>query len=168
MRKSLVGARLYSCAPSLRRLQELIKNHVVVTLFLTMLVGAGGNAGNQSTVNVIRGLATGSITGATAAKVIFTEAKIGIVLGTVLACVAGLRVVLTGGDVVSAAAIGASVLCIVATSTAAGAVLPVMLARNGIDAAHAGPVIQVLMDILGVTITCLICSGLFSLLGAPE
>jgi hypothetical protein len=30
----------------------------VITLFLTMLVGAGGNAGNQSAIQVIRGLAT--------------------------------------------------------------------------------------------------------------
>lgn len=29
---------------------------MVVTLFLTMLVGAGGNAGNQSAIKVIRGL----------------------------------------------------------------------------------------------------------------
>ena len=28
----------------------------MVTLFLTMLVGAGGNAGNQSAIKVIRGL----------------------------------------------------------------------------------------------------------------
>ena len=28
----------------------------MVTMFLTMLVGAGGNAGNQSAIKVIRGL----------------------------------------------------------------------------------------------------------------
>ena len=38
-----------------------LQEHLVVTLFLTMLVGAGGNAGNQSAIKVIRGLATGSI-----------------------------------------------------------------------------------------------------------
>lgn len=32
------------------------QDHIVVTLFLTMLVGAGGNAGNQSAIKVIRGL----------------------------------------------------------------------------------------------------------------
>lgn len=32
--------------------QELLRQHVVVTLFLTMLVGAGGNAGNQSAIKV--------------------------------------------------------------------------------------------------------------------
>jgi len=31
-----------------------------VTLFLTMLVGAGGNAGNQSAIKVIRGLVSAS------------------------------------------------------------------------------------------------------------
>lgn len=36
--------------------QELLRNHLVVTLFLTMLVGAGGNAGNQSAIKVIRGM----------------------------------------------------------------------------------------------------------------
>lgn len=34
----------------------LVQDHLVVTLFLTMLVGAGGNAGNQSAIKVIRGL----------------------------------------------------------------------------------------------------------------
>jgi Mg/Co/Ni transporter MgtE len=33
-----------------------LQEHIVVTLFLTMLVGAGGNAGNQSAIKVIRGL----------------------------------------------------------------------------------------------------------------
>ena len=36
--------------------QQLIKENLVVTVFLTMLVGAGGNAGNQSAIKVIRGL----------------------------------------------------------------------------------------------------------------
>ena len=40
---------------------ELLQQHTVVVMFLTMLVGAGGNAGNQSAVLVIRGLATGEI-----------------------------------------------------------------------------------------------------------
>lgn len=36
--------------------QQLLRDHLVVTLFLTMLVGAGGNAGNQSAIKIIRGL----------------------------------------------------------------------------------------------------------------
>ena len=48
-------------------------------------------------------------------------------------------------------------------SSVVGAALPIVLHRNGVDAAHAGPAIQVLMDILGVTITCAICSTAFAL-----
>ena len=40
----------------LDRYEPLIREHLFITLFLTMLVGAGGNAGNQSAIKVIRGL----------------------------------------------------------------------------------------------------------------
>ena len=41
--------------------QSLIQDHIVVSVFLTMLVGAGGNAGNQSAIYIIRGLAKNEI-----------------------------------------------------------------------------------------------------------
>ena len=40
---------------------DLVRDNLIITLFLTMLVGAGGNAGNQSAIRVIRGLATGEM-----------------------------------------------------------------------------------------------------------
>jgi len=39
----------------------LIEQNVFIALFLTMLTGTGGNAGNQSSALVIRGLSTGEI-----------------------------------------------------------------------------------------------------------
>merc|ERR1719343_1408830 len=41
----------------LEHFQVLLSSHPVVIYFLTMLVGAGGNAGGQSTVLVVRRLA---------------------------------------------------------------------------------------------------------------
>merc|ERR1719223_985789 len=149
----------------LSRFEDMLQKHVVVTLFLTMLVGAGGNAGNQSTVNIIRGLATGQVNNSNASSVVLVEAKLGLALGVVLAMLGWARVMISDGDTVSAMAIGASVFCIVATSTVVGAALPILLHRSGLDAAHAGPAIQVLMDIVGVSITCLICAQLFSYFG---
>ena len=86
--------------------EEMLQKHVVVTLFLTMLVGAGGNAGNQSTVNIIRGLATGQVNTSNYSSVVLVESKLGIVLGIVLATLAWARVMITSGDAVSAMAIG--------------------------------------------------------------
>ena len=41
--------------------EALLVNHPTVIFFMTMLVGAGGNAGNQAAVRIIRGLATGEV-----------------------------------------------------------------------------------------------------------
>lgn len=146
----------------LSRFEDLVKDHVVVTLFLTMLVGAGGNAGNQATVNVIRGLATGDITPVTQGQVLRRELQLGAALGGVLAGVAFVRVLLWRGDLVAAVAIGLAALVIVAISAVVGAALPLLFVRVGLDAAHAGPAIQVAMDIIGVSATCVICSSVFS------
>ena len=91
----------------LSRFEDMLQKHVVVTLFLTMLVGAGGNAGNQSTVNIIRGLATGQVNNSNASSVVLVEAKLGLALGLVLAMLGWARVMITDGDSVSAMAIGA-------------------------------------------------------------
>merc|ERR1712003_483551 len=45
----------------IQRNESLLQKHLVIVRFLTMLVGAGGNAGNQASVRVIRGLAVGKI-----------------------------------------------------------------------------------------------------------
>jgi hypothetical protein len=54
----LVGLLVLQSTSSfiLESYEDLLREHLVVTVFLTMLVGAGGNAGNQSAIKVIRGL----------------------------------------------------------------------------------------------------------------
>ena len=54
---------------------ELLKTHPSIIYFLTMLVGAGGNAGNQSSVRVIRGLAIGTVTAATRTAFVAREVR---------------------------------------------------------------------------------------------
>lgn len=56
--------------------QDLIERNVVLALFLTMLTGTGGNAGNQSSALVIRGLATGEISRKNYLKVVTKEIKV--------------------------------------------------------------------------------------------
>lgn len=125
--------------------QELLKENIVVTLFLTMLVGAGGNAGNQSAIKVIRGLATKKMDGSwsTAAEVLRKQLLVGLLLGTSLAAVGYLRVYLTDGDSTNAFAISLSLFLIVISSTILGTSLPFILYQFGVDPANAGTSIQV-------------------------
>lgn len=59
----LVGLLIFQSCSSfiLAANSELIAAHPAIIYFLTMLVGAGGNAGNQAAVRVIRAIAVGSI-----------------------------------------------------------------------------------------------------------
>jgi Mg/Co/Ni transporter MgtE len=124
-----------------------------------MLVGAGGNAGNQSAIKVIRGLATGTITatGESMRKVLQQQAAVALMLGTGLAAAGWMRVYLTNGDALNSTAISMALFLIVVTSVLLGAALPFGLAKAGVDPANAGTTIQVLMDCAGVLITCIVC-----------
>jgi Mg/Co/Ni transporter MgtE len=166
----LVGLLVLQSSSSfvLDRYQELLKEHIVVTLFLTMLVGAGGNAGNQSAIKVIRGLATKKMDGSldNALEVIRQQLVVGLLLGTSLGGAGYLRVYLTNGDTTNALAVSLSLFLIVITSTTLGSTLPFVLNRYNIDPANAGTSIQVVMDILGVTITCFTCNIVFQQLSS--
>lgn len=50
-----------------------------------------------------------------------------------------------------------SLFAIVVTSIALGTTLPFALAKSGVDPANAGTTIQVVMDVLGVAVTCVTC-----------
>jgi len=159
--KWLVGLLILQSSSSfvLDSYQELIKEHLVVTLFLTMLVGAGGNAGNQSAIKVIRGMATGSIVPSldSLMHVLQQQISVAFILGTSLSVAGWMRVYLTNGDVRNASAIAMSLFLIVCTSVVVGTLLPFGLAKAKLDPANAGTSIQVIMDCMGVLITCVCC-----------
>ena len=68
--------------------EDLLATHPTVIFFLTMLVGAGGNAGNQASVRLIRGLATGEVNGSReqTMEILTNEARIALALGTIREC----------------------------------------------------------------------------------
>lgn len=88
----------------------------------SLQVGAGGNAGNQSAIKVIRGLATGSMkpTGPGVRRALTQQLAVGLMLGTGLAAGGWIRVYLTNGDPLNATAISISLFLIVLTSVVAG------------------------------------------------
>lgn len=142
---------------------EFIQKHMVVALYLTMLVGAGGNAGNQTAVLFIRGIATGKVR---RFSQVVPELINALALGLCLVIVGFSRVYLFGASLGESFGITLSLFLIVTSSVVIGAVLPLLLLNVGFDAAHAGPTIQVVMDISGVWITCGVCwtlskNGLF-------
>ena len=154
----------------LKWFENLISANIVIPLFLTMLVGAGGNAGNQAAVHAITGLVTGEYRVQHMKRILRRECIIGLVCGSVLFFISYLRVYLFYvNDVVSVdpgsasptatcLAISLSLFGIVVTSVMLGCALPFILRRLRMPVEHAAPIIQVVMDIIGVFLTCVTCS----------
>lgn len=157
----------------LEHFELLIRSHPVVIYFLTMLVGAGGNAGSQSTVLVVRQLALAAVGKRKGEapddrfllrNIVASEVSVGARLALVLFLGTFVRCVLFQVRGEECLAICLSMLAIVFVSTVVGAALPLFLNRMRLDPAHAGATIQVIMDISGVTLTCVVSS---LILGMP-
>jgi cation transporter-like permease len=116
--------------------EELLQQHAVIIQFLTMLVGAGGNAGNQASVRVIRGLAIGSITSSNTKPFLKTELLMGLCLSVILALAGFVRAFLFWVPWPETFAITSSLFLIVALSVVIGALLPLAMKFVGIDPAH--------------------------------
>ena len=138
----------------------LIEEHMIVISFLTMLVGAGGNAGNQSAVRVIRELALGTVNDDTRAAFVVRELKMAVGIALVMLVFGSLRLAASNVAPEDAFAIALALTIIVFLSVVAGAVLPLALDALRVDAAHASTTIQVVMDISGVLITTTVASAL--------
>ncbi|MBU1008001.1 magnesium transporter [Candidatus Dependentiae bacterium] len=143
----------------LGKYQALIQNHVIMSFFLTMLIGTGGNAGNQSATLVIRGLATGEISRKNAVRVLVREFGMSIALASVLFLVTFARIYFLYHNLTATIAIGISLVLIINMSMILGAFIPFLLERLNLDPAHsAAPFLATLMDILGILIYCAVCS----------
>lgn len=138
--------------------EALISAHPSVVFFLTMLVGAGGNAGNQSAVRVIRDLATGNIKPTERLQCVLRELKIAFALAAIMTCVGFARVAIFGAPLLDTVAISLALYATVFLSVLTGAILPLVMESLGFDPAHAATTIQVIMDIAGVLILCAVCT----------
>jgi len=157
----LIGLLLLQSFSSLILAQysPLLDKYTIIAIFLTMLIGTGGNAGNQSATLVIRGLTTREITRQNGYRILMREFGISLMLALLLVAVGFMRVYYATYDILSSAAISFSLFLIVVTSIILGAFIPILLERFNIDPAHsAAPFLTTLMDILGVLIYCFVCS----------
>uniref|UniRef100_A0A7S3NLY3 SLC41A/MgtE integral membrane domain-containing protein n=1 Tax=Aureoumbra lagunensis TaxID=44058 RepID=A0A7S3NLY3_9STRA len=144
--------------------EQIISEHPTIIFFLTMLVGAGGNAGNQAAVRVVRNLAVAPDETKIQLE-LRREIRMALILSFVVSLVGILRVLATpAASLPEAIAITSALFVIVSSSILLGASLPFLLQSLNAGPANAATSIQVIMDILGVFLTCLISTFLLTLL----
>ncbi|MCS5706406.1 magnesium transporter [Synechococcus sp. FGCU-3] len=132
----------------------VLKQVVVLAAFIPLLIGTGGNVGAQSSTVVIRGLSTQRIQALGPAMAIGREAVAGALLGVLMVLVVvPWSLYVSGGNLVVAGAAGISLVAITTLAATAGAALPLLFERIGLDPAlMSAPFIATATDVAGVFI----------------
>ena len=132
---------------------EVLKQVVLLAAFIPLLIGAGGNVGAQSSTVVIRGLSTQRIQRLGLFKAIAREALAGALLGILMAIFVVPFAWWQGQGPLVATAVGISLMAITTLAATAGASLPLLFDRMGLDPAlMSAPFITTATDVAGVLI----------------
>ncbi|CAD7930174.1 unnamed protein product [Amoebophrya sp. A25] len=143
--------------------KELIERHPSIVYFLTMLVGAGGNAGGQAVVYAVRRLALRQQVDT------WHQCKIGLLLAVFLAIATGVRTAVQRiTSFYTGVALSSAMFFIVFFAVTFGTLLPQIFHRLKIDPAHASATIQVAMDIIGITIVCIVATLVYEIFEQTE
>jgi len=145
---------------------------VVLTAFIPMLMGTGGNSGSQSSVTVIRGLSLGEIEFSDTLKVLLKELIVSLLCGISLAAISYAKIILIDGrllgneDITGTVALVVS-LALFATVVCAktiGCVLPILAKRLNFDpAVMASPFITTIVDALSLIVYFAIASSILGI-----
>ncbi|GAB3192718.1 magnesium transporter [Nesterenkonia suensis] len=142
--------------------EDTLESMVVLALFIPLLIDTGGNAGSQAASAVIRALALDEVRLRDLPRVVWREARVGLLLGLLLAAV-GLPVaaVFYGLDI--GLIISLTLLVICTWACFVGGALPLIAQRLRIDpAVFSAPVVTTLVDATGLVIYFLIASVVLS------
>ena len=147
--------------------EGLIAEHVVLAAFLTMLVGGGGNSSGQTIAELVRRLGAGEIVPSDFTRVVAREVLVGAILAVALGICTFPRVRLLSmkANSIDAIAISLSYMLIVVLANAIAVVTVMVLDRYGCAAVGSPPVVQVLVDVLGITVACFVAMLIYSIMG---
>lgn len=137
----------------------------LLVTFIPMLTDTGGNAGSQSSTLIIRGIATGDITGRDFWAVLWKELRVALVVGIALSAVNYVRLVITyPGCGLVALTVALTMLCTVMMAKTIGGVLPLVAKFFHADPAiMAAPLITTIVDALSLIIYFNIAARLLAL-----
>lgn len=141
--------------------EDALAKTAVLTGFIPMLMGTGGNSGSQSSTAVIRSLSIGDTEPSDIISVIWKEIRVAVLCGITLACVNFVkmlivdRILLSNPDVTVMVAftVSVTIVFVVIFAKSVGCTLPMIAEKIGIDpAVMASPLISTITDAVSLLI----------------
>ncbi len=141
--------------------EDALSQLVVLTAYIPMLMGTGGNSGSQASVTVIRGLSLGEVESKDILKVMWKEIRVSVLCGVSLAVACFFKIVVLDGMVLHTEGVDRLVALVVALTLCAtvicakiiGCVLPIIAKVLRLDpAVMASPFITTIVDAVSLLV----------------
>ena len=141
--------------------EDALASCAVLTGFIPMLMGTGGNSGSQSSTAVIRSLSLGDTEPKDILMVVWKEIRVAVACGVTLAAVNFVKMLLVDRmllgnaevTVLVAATVSVTLIFVVMFAKAVGSTLPMAAEKIGIDpAVMASPLISTITDAVSLLI----------------
>jgi magnesium transporter len=151
--------------------EERLATCVILTAFIPMIMGSGGNAGGQTSVTIIRGLALEEIKLGDIFKILFKELRVSLLCGSVLAIATFAKMMVIDNLLLKNSAVTYQIALIVSltllvtiiVAKLVGCALPILAKRVGFDpAVMASPFITTIVDALSLLIYFQIAASLIA------
>ncbi len=135
--------------------EDALSKLVILTSFIPMLMGTGGNSGSQASVTVIRGLSLGEVDVKDVFKVLWKELRVSIVCGISLALACFVKIIFLDGALLGTDGVNTTVALVVSLTLCLtvicakiiGALMPILAKTVKLDpAVMASPFITTVVD----------------------
>lgn len=137
----------------LRYFEDSIEAVVMLSFFIPLLIGTGGNVGSQIVTTLVRAISVEGLGLEDIARVLAKELRVALLMGAVMASVMMLVAGILGAGLDLAIVVSSAVFCIVIWATLIGAMLPLVLRRFRVDpAVVSAPLITTIVDGTGLII----------------
>jgi len=127
-----------------------IEQMVALAVLMPIVASMGGNAGTQTLTVAVRALGTRELTTSNALRTVNKELLVGAINGALFAVIMGVIAAVWFGDWLLGGVIGAAMTINLVVASLAGILVPLGLARSGIDPALASSVfVTTITDVVG-------------------
>ncbi|MFH1338599.1 MAG: magnesium transporter, partial [Candidatus Omnitrophota bacterium] len=137
----------------LKNFEHALSTVVALAFFIPMLLDTGGNAGAQTSITIIRSLATGDAGFKNIWRIAKLEIISSLIMSIIVGMVAFLRAYWLEQTILLSLVVGITMVSIVLVAILTGFCLPFLSKRLGLDpAALAGPITTTIVDVVGLIV----------------
>lgn len=143
--------------------ESTLDSAVTLALFVPLLIGTGGNTGNQAATTVTRALALGDVEPRDVGKVLLRELRVGVLLGALLGSIAfAVAGTVYGRDI--GLVVGLTLLAVCSMAATVGGMMPLVARMLRTDpAVFSNPFITTFVDATGLVLYFLIAKSVLGL-----